>query len=90
MFSRTRLGLPWSILGWTSVKRIGTRGREEVFREKGGFAQYGLLVVTALADTESTHTQPIKISKATGHIKERDRKDDRPLRVSLLVRSACA
>ena len=30
--------------------------RKEVFREKGGFAQYGLLVVTALDDTEYTHT----------------------------------
>ena len=31
-------------------------GKGEVFRERGGFAQYGLLVVTALGDTEFTHT----------------------------------
>jgi hypothetical protein len=39
--------------------RVGTRDVEdegEVFRERGGFAQYGLLVVTALGDTEFTHT----------------------------------
>ena len=36
--------------------RVGIRDREEVFREKGGFTQYGLLVVTALADTDYTHT----------------------------------
>jgi hypothetical protein len=28
----------------------------EVLRERGGFSQYGLLVVTALGDTEFTHT----------------------------------
>ena len=44
--------------------RIGTRGGKDVFREskgrilreRGGFAQYGLLVVTALGDTKFTHT----------------------------------
>ena len=36
--------------------RVGIRDMEEVFREKGGFTQYGLLVVTALADTDFTNT----------------------------------
>ena len=44
-------------------------GRGEVFRERGGFAQYGLLVVTALGDTDDHQHNQNKILKATGHIK---------------------